>query len=107
MLQLLRPETDAAEWWQRFYDKELCCLDRGCGRVIRNKCTKEQVQGNSDLLNCLRSHDADDSSVTVVEVERQHGRMRIGHASNKSGLAYTASDAFLKDWTLEHKSPAL
>ena len=36
------------------------------------------MEGNQDFLCCLHSLDADDSCVTIIENERQHGRMRVG-----------------------------
>ena len=65
------------------------------------------MEGNLDFLNCLRSLDTDDSCVTIVENERQHGRMRVGHVAVKSGMPHVVSCGLLGEWQLEHRSRGL
>ena len=72
-------------------------------RRARSKRSQHQLQQQS-FLDVSKSTDHGDSAVTIVENERQHGRMRAGTKQDRQSCARMSIRGYLGDWRLEHKS---
>ena len=76
-----------------------CCKDKWFTQQAEKK---PRAAFGKPLLQALESVDLDDSSSTVVEVERQHGRLRVGYGVNLQSLNRSLTRAYLQEWMLEH-----
>ena len=83
-----------------------CCLD---GLWSRRRRKSETAKGRpSDSVfdsvgfeSSLKCIDCEDSVCTVIENERQHGRMRVKHHRK---LPNELLRCYLEEWSIEHKA---
>ena len=83
-----------------------CCVDRGFTKRALER-PRSAFKADDSFLSCLASIDQDDSTVTVVENERQHGRLRVGYGVELQELSRSLAKAFLGEWSLEHQERGL
>eukprot|EP00969_Alexandrium_andersonii_P130011 5747729-Alexandrium_andersonii.AAC.1 len=55
----------------------------------------------------LAGVDGDDSAATIVECERQHGRLRVGYGCKFKSVTTAAAHNALDEWSLEHRDRGL
>jgi hypothetical protein len=106
LMKLRLPGQRKGQLLERMLALPRCCLD---GPFTR-RAVQTHVPSDFDTSNfdhVLQSIDRDDSCVSIVENERQHGRLRVGYGRHLGCLERASAHGLLQDWAMEHKSRGL
>eukprot|EP00971_Amphidinium_carterae_P325701 6456099-Amphidinium_carterae.1 len=100
-LALRLNDTDKASLIHEARMLETCCVDEHFTSKLLSF-DDDKILG-VQFQHALASMDLDDQSVSIIETERQHGRLRRGYGKQLQKLRRSLAKAYLAEWSLEHK----
>jgi hypothetical protein len=106
LMKLRLPGQRNGQLLERMMALPQCCLDGPFTRRAVNTHAPSDFD-TSNFDHVLQSIDRDDSSVSIVENERQHGRLRVGYGRHLQSLERASAHGLLEEWALEHKNRGL